>query len=610
VAPSPSFKPAESARPFVRWWWFSGPIDPTVLTAQLEWAQSTGFGGVEIAWVYPRECPSRGARFLSAEWTALVVHAKRECERLGLGCDFTLGSLWPFGGSFVPEEDGLKTFDGPSPRRLEQSWEDPFVDVSPPILDHVNRGALERYVAVIGAALTPALAGRPADLFCDSWELPSRRLWSPHLRPRFQQRFGYDLIEQIENLESDPHLRYDYRAFLADAVLDEFYRPFTAACHELGARSRVQCHGAPTDLIAAYASVDVPESEALLFPPEFSRIAASAAALAGRPLVSCETFTCIYGFPGAYLKQERIDDLKLLADAVLAQGVNRVVWHGMPYNPPGGDFTFFATTHVGPDASFAADLPAFNAYLTAVCSALQWGRTDTQLAVYLPLEDNLMRDRLPPQLRTPAAHSYWEMRQERISTELEGFLPLWVSGALLAEAQWENQRLRLGETEFEALILSCSWLEARTLDHVLRLAEQGLAVVLTERPRRPGRAGYGDRKFENRVDRLMALPNVHASVSALGLTPRINGTGLPPLWVRTNGRESLLFVAHPGARDVHYPMTLGQANTLRSERKTFHVCRGAATVTINLHFAPGQSHLVWLDAQGRARVLDLPRVGT
>ena len=31
-------------------------------------------------------------------------------------------------------------------------------------------------------------------------------------------------------------------------------------------------------------------------PPHFSRIAASAAALSGKPVVSAETFTCLYGF--------------------------------------------------------------------------------------------------------------------------------------------------------------------------------------------------------------------------------------------------------------------------------------------------------------------------
>jgi len=68
----------------------------------------------------------------------------------------------------------------------------------------------------------------------------------------------------METLDSHPDIRYDYRMLVADYVLNEFYRPFTRICGGLGAFSRVQCHGSPTDLIAAYGSVDVPESEAIL----------------------------------------------------------------------------------------------------------------------------------------------------------------------------------------------------------------------------------------------------------------------------------------------------------------------------------------------------------
>ena len=66
-------------------------------------------------------------------------------------------------------------------------------------------------------------------------------------------------------------------------------------------------------------------------------------------------------------------DLKLLADALFAQGVNQVVWHGMPFNGPGGRNEFYASVHVGPDAAFAAELPAFNGYLERVSSAPEAG---------------------------------------------------------------------------------------------------------------------------------------------------------------------------------------------------------------------------------------------
>lgn len=76
--------------------------------------------------------------------------------------------------------------------------------------------------------------------------------------------------------------------------------------HVGGGFSRGQCSGSPTDLISAYATLDVPESEAMLYEPSYSRIAASAAALAGHNRVTSETFTCLYGFPREHMREGEV----------------------------------------------------------------------------------------------------------------------------------------------------------------------------------------------------------------------------------------------------------------------------------------------------------------
>ena len=58
---SPASPPDPAARPYTRWWWFSGPIEPAVIESQLDWAKANGFGGVEIAWVYPLQDTARRA---------------------------------------------------------------------------------------------------------------------------------------------------------------------------------------------------------------------------------------------------------------------------------------------------------------------------------------------------------------------------------------------------------------------------------------------------------------------------------------------------------------------------------------------------------------------
>ena len=84
-------------KPYVRWWWYNQPITEREIGTQLAWVAAQGFGGVEIAWVYPLPGRPAGPRWLSAEWSALVGAASQAASRLGLGCDVTFGSLWPFG---------------------------------------------------------------------------------------------------------------------------------------------------------------------------------------------------------------------------------------------------------------------------------------------------------------------------------------------------------------------------------------------------------------------------------------------------------------------------------------------------------------------------------
>ncbi len=70
--------------------------------------------------------------------------------------------------------------------------------------------------------------------------------------------------------------------------------------------------------------------------------------------------------------KEQVADLKLVADALFANGVNQVIWHGMPFNPVGIDtIMFYASVHVGRKGNLAKDIPAFNSYMTKVCGYMK-----------------------------------------------------------------------------------------------------------------------------------------------------------------------------------------------------------------------------------------------
>ena len=403
---------------------------------------------------------------------------------------------------------------------------------------------------------------------------------------------------------------YDYRKFIAEVICREFYEEFTAICRELGAYSRVQCHGAPTDLLSAYAAADVPESESLLFPVRFSRIPASAAALASKPVVSCETFTCIYGFPSGnfhlprwLLKKEEPADLKLLVDGLIANGINQVVWHGMPFNPPGGEIEFYALVHVGPDGALARHLPQFNHYMEKVCSFMRQGRTCCRLAVYLPNEDQWMQGRLPKELRTPAAQFHWEMRYVVPPEETEGYHPIWISAEFLKRAEYVAGQLQCGEASFAALYVDCQWLDWEALNEICRLAQAGLPVVLKQYPRQPGKTQRDD--YLAQLKTLAEMPNVKTQLIDLGLAPLLEGEDLPWYWAREQEHELIIFFANPLARKVKYPMGQGQAGSsqLIEQRVVAHAF--GRSVPLTLCFEPHQSLLLRVSSDGKVEGVDI-----
>jgi hypothetical protein len=101
--------PPEAAKPMTRWWWFGGAITAEEITRELTLMRAAGLRGVELQPVYPLEVdnPQRGIRnirYFSQEWFDLLRHTAKETQRLGMQCDLTLGSGWPYGGPFIPVE--------------------------------------------------------------------------------------------------------------------------------------------------------------------------------------------------------------------------------------------------------------------------------------------------------------------------------------------------------------------------------------------------------------------------------------------------------------------------------------------------------------------------
>ncbi|MFH0888824.1 MAG: glycosyl hydrolase [Planctomycetota bacterium] len=598
----------KSSKPYTRWWWFSGEIKENAIKFQLDWLKRNNFGGVEIAWVYPLKESKSGPKWLGKEWSEKVSFTKKYADRIGLGCDFTFGSLWPFGGSIVRKEDASRIFNGLSPQRLNHSWEQSHKKPGY-ILNHLDKSALEHYSGIMGIALSESLKGSPSSLFCDSWEVSTEKLWTNGFDRAFENKFGYSVNPYILKLDKYPAIRYDYRKLISEYILNEFYKPFTEICHRLRAFSRVQCHGSPTDLLASYSSADIPESEAILFDPDFSVIPASAAALSGKKTVSCETFTCLYGWvprpgPAPFYKREQVADMKLLADALFANGINHIIWHGMPYNPKDGNNEFYASVHVGPDSYFADELPAFNRYIEKVSGILKHGRTYSDVAVYLPIEDTLMTNTLPKKHRKPSAEYHWEMHYVRMPAGLKGYHPLWISPYFLKGAYYSKGILYCGNAVFTSLYIDVKWLDKEALAEILRLARSGLPVCIRQRLKEPGmmKTAVYDRMFSE----LMSLENVSKDFSGIVVNPPlVKGKDLPDFWCRLAGNSYYIFFAHPKSGNLSYPLSYGQSFTRDTIERIVRIRTDNKYREIKLTFKPYQSILLKILPNGTIRFIDI-----
>jgi hypothetical protein len=605
-----------STKPGVRWWWFATEIKKEDIRHQLNWAKEHQFGGVEIAWVYPlyryqrmykknynRHYPkdTSAAAWLSPEWTEAVVFTKQYCDSIGLYCDFTFGSAWPVAGGNIDPAHSTQIYgDSAFRQKLTFSWAWPEEWL---VINHLDSEAFHLFSEPIAKAIQPALKGSKSALFTDSWEIKmngTNKIWTPGFDTAFQNRFGYDIIPYMEQgLDSFQDVRYDYMMLLDEYVTNGFYKSYVETCRELGAWSRVQCLASPTDVMTTYSLVDIPETEAMLNNPNYSRIVSSSAALSGKQITSSETFTCMYGFPSTYLREEQTADLKMVADALFAQGVNHHFYHGMPYNPKGSDtIEFFATTYFGPGSALEEELAEFNSYIATVSSYLQKGRTYSDVAVYIPYEDGVMKGAYPPERQRVWVWGEYELRYVYPPQELSGFHPLWINRHFLENATLENNVLHVGDALFRSLYVDVNYLDIRALERIWELAKRGFPICMKQIPEQPGKVRTN--RYATLLDSLSSRKNVSPYFTAIHPgVPIITGDSLPEYWCRvTEDGTGYLFLAQWPAKGLEYPVYSGQSYTEQSTTTTFSIQWAGKVQTINVEFKPYQSVLLKLSPTG------------
>lgn len=367
--------------------------------------------------VIPYQLDLHGPRTLSLDFTtrfagdvvAASLGRMEQCDMIAETVQDVTGHFrvkelfgWPWGTELceldIPEGDFKLTFFVLSQHRNHVGK--PSRGAQGLVLDHCSRRATDRFLRQMVAPVTEQVPGIRA-IFCDSIEVEGHN-WSGVLMEEFRRRRGYDLTPYIyalwgrirsENGEDiTPYVRYDYSLTMSELTIENFFDPLTAFAHEQGMLSRIQAHGTWGDILRVYAAADIPEGETfgdhrtLRVNTIHRRLAASAAHLYGRELISNETFT--------WLKRPRFtetpEEMKAAVDAVFLDGMNMIVNHGYAYSPEYAGrrgWPFYASTHINHTLPWWSQYRHLADYIHRTSALLRQGRPTARVAVYLPQAD-------------------------------------------------------------------------------------------------------------------------------------------------------------------------------------------------------------------------------
>ncbi|MCX6226955.1 MAG: hypothetical protein NTV01_19770, partial [Bacteroidia bacterium] len=317
-------------------------------------------------------------------------------------------------------------------------------------------------------------------------------------------------------------------------------------------------------------------------------------------------------------------DLKMVADALFAHGINQVIWHGTPYNTIGSDtISFYATVHVGKAGALSKHLPLFNNYLAAVSDYMRKGDVYSDVAVYLPLEDAWIAGEMPKEKQLPWAWGEYEFRYQVVPEEIRGYQPLWINGEFLKKgtrlkaqgasegtrlkaqgsSKEEGTRLKVGNCNFKSLYVDAKFLDYEVLKTMTELAEGGFPICLKQKPEEAGYFQHSD--FVMLAARLVELSSPDWS-TVTKTKPLIEGNDLPFFWCRKDQNKYYIFFAHPVAKEFRYPVKYGQAYTDKVQIRNIRINLKRKTVDVNLAFKPYESLLLEINSNGEHRFINLP----
>jgi alpha-L-rhamnosidase len=441
--------------------------------------------------------------------------------------------------------------------------------------------------------------------FNDSLEFRLKRMGVDDILPEFRARRGYDLepllpaiyIEGFDNFyfrdvfgihaqaefqltNLDDRIRYDYQRTLSDLIIERFVETSAHWAQERGLSSRGQSYGMDIDILRALGANTIPETEQLWAGGSdlVLKMASSAAALYGKPLVSAEAFV----WQGEdYTTTAR--KLKAASDKLFIAGINHIVYHGTPYpwragepSPLGDEkwAPFSGPQNQGHFSSIVApgntqlwpDIADINRYIARSQNLLRQGAPAFDVLVYYPFlgfsgtdkagkkhTEFLLDGALPgteslgdvtdPLARLSGLQKWMNIGEEKLDERGEwvrqiipilqeldrrGISWAWVNADAIQSGKVGVDTLPASGGHYQALLLpNVETMEQATLQDLAELAGAGAAIYVAGSlpARQPGFAGaqQGDRAVQALAQALLASGAQQAPIEAGPLADVLQG---------------------------------------------------------------------------------------
>ena len=539
---NPRSAPAEQ-RLWTRWWWLGSAISESDITAELTSLQNAGFGGVEISPIYAPDAPGvQPVDYLSQGFETRFRHAVRTARAKNMDVDCILGTGWPYGGPWIGNEHramGLSVTPATQRKRLDGTIElaskDKLTALAVPtrqqvkrsgpggagnVVDPFSRQATEAFLHPIDALFKRLGPDTPRAVFNDSWEVYGATT-TAGIATSFERAAGYPFSDAISSLVPKPtspqakDQRSDYAAHLESLAHSEFLAPWSMFARSHKAKTRLQAHGSPGNLVDFYAAADIPEAEQfgcgplvlsgrqplVAIPKPVSHevaveemfictLAASAAQLTGKPLVSAEAFTWL-GEHGA----APLDHIRAEVDELFLAGINHIFCHGTAASPadaPWPGWMFYASNHFGPTNPWFAHIKPLTDYVARAQSLLQGSTSNGDALVYFPIWDARGDVTQTSAVTTYTLHGTAEWLRKGMPG-LATLVQQWFrdasqvsifSDALLDKVSvGKGGQLSAGGSSWKCIVIpECTTMPESTLARLVMLAKQGAHVIFIGNP--------------------------------------------------------------------------------------------------------------------------------